>query len=56
MGVEVFDSSVDPELSDELYQDDEPFKSARSGLDSRRKLEEKLEEMRLQRELREFDF
>lgn len=56
MGVEVFDSSVDPDVSDDLYDNDEPLTSVRTGVDARRKLEDKLEEMRLERELRDFDF
>ena len=54
MGVEVIDSSLDSGFIpvDELFTGD----SDKLNLDARRKLEDKLEEMRLQRELREFDF
>ncbi len=55
-------SSTDDDLPDDILDmdmdmdmDDTVFKVDNS-LDARRRLEDKLEEMRLNRELREFDF
>lgn len=56
MSVEVLDSNMDPEVGDEMYDEEESVKSASQGLDARRKLEDKLEELRLQRELQDYDF
>lgn len=57
MGVEVLDSSLDPvDLIDDIFDDEDDVSSPRYGLDARRRLEDKLEEIRLQRELRDFDY
>lgn len=58
MGVEVFDSSLDnQDFMANLVLGDEPSgRTPKGEIDARRKLEDKLEEMRLQKELREFDF
>lgn len=57
MGVEVLDTSLDSgDLGDDIFEDDDVVKSPRYGVDARRRLEDKLEEMRLQRELRDYDF
>lgn len=54
MGVEVLDSTLDTELSlDDIFDSDS---TSVSNLDARRRLEDKIEELRLQRELREFDY
>lgn len=57
MGVEVLDATLDAtELSaDDVFEEDSP-KSSKLNVDARRRLEDKLEEMRLQRELRSYDF
>lgn len=50
--------TTDPELSDaHLFgeDDDEPGIST-ANIDARRKLEDKLEELRLKRDLKEYDF
>ncbi len=54
MGVEAFDSSVGNSIviMDDGFEHDEPL----NGTDARRRLEDKIEELRLQRELKEFDF
>lgn len=58
MGVQVIDSSLDnQDFMAGLVLRDEPLRRTEKGdIDARRKLEDKLEEMRLQKELREFDF
>ncbi len=55
MGLEVLDHSVDVASQgfEEVIVEKEPPKV---DLDARRRLEDKLEEMRLRRELREYDF
>lgn len=53
MGAEFFDSTFDASGTGEsLAGLNEPL----NGTDARRRLEDKLEEQRLRRELREFDF
>lgn len=55
MGVEVLDSAIESGFSvDDSISLNTP--SSMEHLDARRRLEDKLEEMRLQRELREYDF
>lgn len=57
MGVEVLDSSLEPsELGDDIFDEEESVKSAKYGVDARRRLEDKLEDIRLQRELKDYDF
>jgi hypothetical protein len=55
MGLEVLDHSVDATSQgfEEVIVEKEPPKV---DLDARRRLEDKLEEVRLRRELREYDF
>lgn len=57
MGVEVLDSTLEVnDLSaDDVFEEESP-KSPKLNVDARRRLENKLEEMRLQRELRNYDF
>ncbi len=57
MGVEVLDATIDAtELSaDDVFEEESP-KTAKLNVDARRRLENKLEELRLQRELRSYDF
>ncbi len=57
MGVEVLDATLDVnDLSgDDVFEEESP-KSKNLNVDARRRLENKLEEMRLQRELRNYDF
>ncbi len=52
------DSMSDDILDMDIDMDDmdDSISSVGKGLDARRRLEDKLEEMRLNRELREFDF
>lgn len=55
MGVESLDSSLVESMSpmdDGTVFQDEPL----NGTDARRRLEDKIEELRLKRELQEFDF
>ncbi len=55
MGVEALqsDAAVNVSVLDESFViQDEPL----NGTDSRRRLEDKIEELRLRRELKEFDF
>lgn len=55
MGLEVIEQDINPGVLqdiDEFDDDDGPVAS----VDARRKLEDKIEELRLMRELREFDF
>ena len=62
MGVEVIDRSS--ELNNVLLEGaieheldgEQQFRSAGLSLDARRRLEDKIEEMRLRRETQEFDF
>lgn len=57
MGVEVLDATLDVnDLSGDDVFDEESPKSKNLNVDARRRLENKLEEMRLQRELRNYDF
>lgn len=53
MGVEVLDDTND--LGDESI-DESSIGSAKMDVDARRRLEQKLEDMRLQKELRAYDF
>lgn len=58
MGVEVLDSTLEVEeasTTEERFEDD-GVKPAKVDTDARRRLEDKLEELRLQKELREYDF
>ncbi len=57
MGVEVIDSTLEVEevMVDERFEE-ESVKSPKTDIDARRRLEDKLEQMRLQRELQEYDF
>ena len=59
MGVGVLDSTLDTtEIAlDEIFDaDSQPAKGNANNLDARRRLEDKIEELRLQRELRDFDY
>jgi hypothetical protein len=57
MGVEVLDSTIEvEEVSTEERFDDAAAKPAKVDTDARRRLEAKLEELRLQKELREYNF
>lgn len=60
MGVETIGSGMDinPHLVDALMDDEDDDTSSKStfSLDARRRLEDKIEELRLKREMREFDF
>ena len=57
MGLEIIEQELNPGL---LQQDLDDFDEEEStkpiGVDARRKLEEKIEELRLMREMKEFDF
>lgn len=53
MGVELLDDSND--MGDESF-DEVPVRSPRMDVDARRRLEQKLEDIRLQKELRAYDF
>jgi len=58
MGVEVLDSTLEVEeatTTEERFEE-EPTKSPKTDVDARRRLEDKLEQIRLQKELREYDF
>ena len=55
MGVEVFDSFVD-NYSDVSDGEGAVFRGQHLELDARRRLEDRLEEIRLRREVQEFDF
>ncbi|MFL0809585.1 MAG: hypothetical protein K6L76_04160 [Agarilytica sp.] len=54
MGIEALDTSTvnNIMLMDDGFDHDEPL----NGTDARRRLEDKIEELRLQRELQDFDF
>lgn len=55
MGLEVIEQDINPGVLqdiDEFEDEDAPA----ANVDARRKLEDKIEELRLMRELREFDF
>ncbi len=54
MGVETLDSKAvnNIMIMDDGFELDDPI----NGTDSRRRLEDKIEDLRLQRELKEFDF
>jgi hypothetical protein len=58
MGVEALDSTLEVEeaVSEERFDDDTSVKSPKSDVDARRRLEDKLEEMRLKKEIREYNF
>lgn len=57
MGVEVLDTSLEAvDLGDDIFDDEEEVKPPRQNRDARRRLEDKLEELRLRRELRDYDF
>lgn len=57
MGVEVLDSTLEvEEASTEERFEDDGVKPAKVDTDARRRLEDKLEELRLQKELREYNF
>jgi hypothetical protein len=58
MGVEVLDSTLEVEeaSTEERFEDDGSAKPAKVDTDARRRLEDKLEELRLQKELREYNF
>lgn len=58
MGVEVLDSTLEvvEETTSEERFDEEAVKAPKTDVDARRRLEDKLEEMRLQKELRDYDF
>lgn len=60
MGVETIGSGMDvnPHLVDGIVDDDDQDTSLKSmyNLDARRRLEDKIEELRLKREMRDFDF
>ncbi len=55
MGVEVLDSSMDFD-GDDMADAVEARGNKPMDIDARRRLEDRLEEMRLRREMREFDF
>jgi hypothetical protein len=57
MGVEVLDSTLEVEeaVAEERFAE-EAVKPAKVDTDARRRLEDKLEELRLKKELREYDF
>ena len=56
MGLEVLEIDVSPNLIQDVddFVDEENLKVI--SVDSRRRLEEKIEELRLMREMKEFDF
>ncbi len=57
MGVEVLDTTLEAsDLTVEELFDDGGAKAGKLNVDARRRLEDKLEDLRLQRELREYDF
>lgn len=57
MGVEVLDSTLEAsELTVEDIFEEGSTKSGKVNVDARRRLEDKLEELRLQRELRDYDY
>lgn len=53
MGVEVLDDTND--VGDESF-DEETIRSPKADVDARRRLEQRLEDLRLQKELRAYDF
>ncbi len=57
MGVEVLESTLEVEeaTAEERFEE-EPTKSPKTDVDARRRLEDKLEQIRLQKALREYDF
>lgn len=57
MGVGVLDSTLDTtEISiDDIFDAESPMTPA-GNIDARRRLEDRIEELRLQRELRDYDF
>ncbi len=57
MGVGVLDSTLDnTEISIDDIFDVENTSTADTNMDARRRLEDRIEELRLQRELRDFDY
>lgn len=55
MGVEVLDSTLD--FGGDMLDGEEETRSLKLvDIDARRRLEDKIEEMRLRREMQEFDF
>jgi hypothetical protein len=58
MGVEVIDSTLEVEEATVVEErfEDEPTKSPKADVDARRRLEDKLEQIRWKKELREYDF
>ncbi|MFL0803026.1 MAG: hypothetical protein K6L81_04870 [Agarilytica sp.] len=54
MGVQTLDSSVANNIV--IMDDDFEYDGPLNGTDARRRLEDKIEELRLQKELKEFDF
>ncbi len=57
MGVGVLDSTLDnTEISIDDIFDVENTSTANTNMDARRRLEDRIEELRLQRELRDFDY
>lgn len=57
MGVEVIDSTLEvEEATTEERFEEESTKSPKTDVDARRRLEDKLEQIRLKKELREYDF
>ena len=60
MGVETIGSGMDvnPHLVDGIMDDDDQNTSLKDmyNLDARRRLEDKIEELRLKREMQDFDF
>lgn len=55
MGVEALDSSFD-EVSEIDSDTIQPVTNKFADIDARRRLEDKMEELRLKREIQEFDF
>ena len=53
MGLEVLDNSLDNGYEEDVVA---AVNARDANLDARRRLEEKIEELRLRREMREFDF
>lgn len=56
MGVKILDTSYEPDYIPMNEYDDENVVTKKIGLDARRRLENRKEELRLQRELRDYDF
>lgn len=59
MGVKILDQNYEPDyLSADEFEEAEGVKSSskKMGIDARRRLENRKEELRLQRELRDYDW